>query len=177
MVTRSHCRDLFVHTPSHWETMLHCNVGSHWLSAYTKRTLHWLGATLWYHGPVYWLVIYALVNSLVPERCGRNFKKNIFFKLICWIDILNLFYEIGLRWVPHNPIDDNSTLVQVMVMAWCRQATSHYLSQCWPKSMSPCGVTRPQWVNSSIFGSDNGLLPVWCQAIIQTNAGLLSIKC
>ena len=26
--------------------------------------------------------------------------------------------------------DDKSTLVQVM--AWCRQATSHYLSQCWP---------------------------------------------
>ena len=26
--------------------------------------------------------------------------------------------------------DDKSTLVQVM--AWCRQAASHYLSQCWP---------------------------------------------
>ena len=22
-------------------------------------------------------------------------------------------------------------------MAWCRQATSHYLSQCWPRSLSP----------------------------------------
>ena len=29
-------------------------------------------------------------------------------------------------------------------MAWCRQATSHYLSQCWPRSMSPYGVIRPQ---------------------------------
>ena len=27
----------------------------------------------------------------------------------------------------------------------CRQATSHYLSQCWPRSLSPNGVTRPQW--------------------------------
>ena len=26
------------------------------------------------------------------------------------------------------------TLVQVM--AWCRQATSHYLSHCWPRSMA-----------------------------------------
>ena len=26
-----------------------------------------------------------------------------------------------------------TTLVQVM--AWCHQATSHYLSQCWPRSM------------------------------------------
>ena len=40
---------------------------------------------------------------------------------------------------------DKSTLVQVM--AWCRQATSHYLSLCWHRSMLPCGVTRPQWVN------------------------------
>ena len=31
-------------------------------------------------------------------------------------------------------------------MAWCRQATSHYLSQCWPRSLSPYDVTRPQWV-------------------------------
>ena len=42
--------------------------------------------------------------------------------------------------------DDESTLVQVM--AWCRQATSHYLSQCWHRSLSPYGVTRPHWVNT-----------------------------
>ena len=35
-----------------------------------------------------------------------------------------------------------STLVQVM--AWCRHTPSHYLSQCWPRSMLPYGVTRPQ---------------------------------
>ena len=45
------------------------------------------------------------------------------------------------------------TLVQVM--AWCRQATSHYLSQCWPRSLSPYGVTRPQWVNSSPPGQNS----------------------
>ena len=39
--------------------------------------------------------------------------------------------------------DGKSTLVQVM--AWCRQATSHYLSQCWLRSLSPYGVIRPQW--------------------------------
>ena len=48
--------------------------------------------------------------------------------------------------MPHHDLtDDESTLVQVM--AWCRQATSHYLSQCWLSSLSPYGVTRPQWVN------------------------------
>ena len=52
-------------------------------------------------------------------------------------------YEIALRWMPLDLTDDKSTLVQVM--AWCRQATSHYLSQCWPRSMSPNGVTGSQW--------------------------------
>ena len=32
-------------------------------------------------------------------------------------------------------------------MAWCRQTTCHYLSHCWPRSLSPCDITRPQWVN------------------------------
>ena len=31
-------------------------------------------------------------------------------------------------------------------MAWCHQATSHYLNQCWQRSTTPYGVTRPQWV-------------------------------
>ena len=38
-----------------------------------------------------------------------------------------------------------STLVQLM--AWCRQASRHYLSQCWPRPISPYGVTKPQWDN------------------------------
>ena len=50
--------------------------------------------------------------------------------------------------MPLDPTDDKSILVQVM--AWCRQATSHYLSQRWPRCLSPYGVTRPQWVNSSL---------------------------
>ena len=40
-----------------------------------------------------------------------------------------------------------STLVQVMV--WCRQTISHYLNQCWPRFMSPYGVTRPQWAKGN----------------------------
>ena len=32
-------------------------------------------------------------------------------------------------------------------MAWCCQAASHYLSLCWTTSVSPYGITRPQWVN------------------------------
>ena len=50
---------------------------------------------------------------------------------------------------------DKSTLVQVM--AWCRHATSHHLSQYWIRSMSPYGVIRPQWVLNTMphFGVYN----------------------
>ena len=56
--------------------------------------------------------------------------------------------------MPQDLTDDKSALIQVM--AWCRQATSHYLNQCWPRSSTPYGVTRHQWVKlpSSVI-SDN----------------------
>ena len=57
--------------------------------------------------------------------------------------------EIALIWLSLDFTDDQSTLVQVM--AWCRQATSHYLSQCWPSFLSPYGVIRPQWVKSVLI--------------------------
>ena len=49
--------------------------------------------------------------------------------------------------MPQNPVDDDAKLAPVM--AWCRQATKHKQRQCWPRSMSPYGVTGPQNFNSS----------------------------
>ena len=106
---------------------------------------------IWHH----WATRHNHLTHWPPEKGGRNLKES-FFKLILWIDISSIFYEIGLRWVPQEPIDDKSTLVQVM--AWCRQATSHYLSQCWPRSMSPYGITRPQWVNDKAAKHTSTLL-------------------
>ena len=65
--------------------------------------------------------------------------------------ILKLQFSISFYWLVSSHrlrIMPKSTLVQVM--AWCRQATSHYLCQCWPSSMSPYGVTRSQWVKCDI---------------------------
>ena len=64
------------------------------------------------------------------------------------INILSVFCEIPIRWMPQHLTDHSSTLVQVM--AWCRQATSHYLSQCWPRPLSPYDVTGPQWVKKMV---------------------------
>ena len=91
------------------------------------------------------------INSLVPGRSGYDFKNVIFnfVWLIGWH--LQIFLAIPLGQSPSmalNLIDDKSTLVKVM--ACCHQATSHYLSQSWPRSMLPYGVTRPQWVSRKV---------------------------
>ena len=82
------------------------------------------------------------VNSLAPGRCGCNLKL-VILQLISRIDVLSTC-EIALRWKKQDLTDDKSALAQVM--AWCRQATIQYLSQCWPKSLSPYGATTPHWV-------------------------------
>ena len=71
-------------------------------------------------------------NSLTPERFGYDYK-NVIFSLALQTGIFRSFYDNVIRWMPQDLTDDKSTLVQVM--AWCRQATSYYLSQCWPRSM------------------------------------------
>ena len=110
------------------------------------------------------------VNSLAPGRTECDFK-NVIFNLALLIRMFKSFPDNVLRCMPQDLTDDKSILVQVMT--WCRQATSHYLSQCWPRSMSPNDVTRPQWVNvlqdiSTILsvkwfvtGSGDGLVPIW----------------
>ena len=60
--------------------------------------------------------------------------------------------------MPQNPFDDKSTSVQVM--AWCCKAPSHCRSQSWPRSMSPYGVSRPQWVKLISLSHDNFVPPV-----------------
>ena len=44
------------------------------------------------------------------------------------------FAQCG-SWMPQDPTNGKSALAQVM--AWCHQATSHYLSQCWSISLTP----------------------------------------
>ena len=81
----------------------------------------------------------VLINSLAPERCGSNFTNLCIFHthITSWylsrvfLVILALLGEC--HWSPFGAVKH-----------W--QATSHYLSQCWTRSMSPYGITGPQWV-------------------------------
>ena len=62
--------------------------------------------------------------------------------------------------------DDKSTLFQVM--AWCYQRTSLYLSLCWPRSMSPYGIIRPQCVKCFAVNSLTPEDDIWQHRTLST---------
>ena len=112
----------------------HNQVTSHYLNQC------WLG---------YWHIYVSLslneliLNLLDPGGCGFNLKC-VMFKCIVVISFISISSAIAFRSMAQDPTDEKSKLVQVM--AWCHQATSHYLNQCWLRFVAPYGVTRPQWV-------------------------------
>ena len=81
-----------------------------------------------------------------PWKCGINVKC---VKHMLCTKFTSISCKLSCCWMPQNIFDDQSTLVQVM--AWRRQATSHNLSQCCPRSISPYYVTRPQSVDNEYF--------------------------
>ena len=87
----------------------------------------------------------CFINSLSTGRCGC-YLKLVIFKPVWRMIILSISGEIVLKWMPQDLTDDKSTLVQVM--AWCHQATSHYLNQCCSRSLLPYSGTRPKGVKA-----------------------------
>ena len=73
-----------------------------------------------------WLKCKKKKFNSAPRKFEWNFRQ-VIFKQIFAIDGWGISCEIALIWMSMDFTDDQSTLVQVM--AWCRQATSHYLSQ------------------------------------------------
>ena len=93
-----------------------------------------------------------VINSMLPGRCCCDFKyinTYIDFKHNWGIKIFSIQVSINLQWLP-DVID--SKLTHVLVVAWCHQATNHYLNQCWPSFIAP-------WVQSSCFHDDTCILP------------------
>ena len=63
--------------------------------------------------------------------------------------------------MPLTTFEDESTL------NWCPSGTSHYQNQCWLRSMLPCAVSRPQWVNTAwaIYQYKDSIVQVWVSII------------
>ena len=91
--------------------------------------------------PCTWCLSIYNFNSLTPGWWG-SFSKCIKSEHKQRIKVVNTSCEIAFTRMPQIAYDDESTLFQVMI--WCGLATSHYLSQCWPRSMSPYGGTGLQ---------------------------------
>ena len=80
------------------------------------------------------------VNALAPWRYALKVENIIFKCKFCYQYHIQFWLNSTVM-VACNP---KSTLV--LVMAWCRQATSHYRSQCWRSTMMLYDITMPQWV-------------------------------
>ena len=112
------------------------NQGSFWVGAQHVQT----GWACNQNNP--WILTHWTLGDL-----NVNFE-NVIFNLALLIGVFKTSCGNALRWMPQKLTDGKSTLVEVM--AWCCQATTHYLNQCWPRSPTPYGVTRPQWVKYCI---------------------------
>ena len=81
----------------------------------------------------------ARFDLLDLGRCSNN-SKRIISKLIILNRHLGTLCKIALRYMSQNLTNEKLMLVQVM--AWCHQATSHYLNQYWPRSMASLGHNK-----------------------------------
>ena len=90
---------------------------------------------------------------VIVMRNGRDFGDDIFKCIFENENVQMLFSDwsldhstgiviMGMLWGNN---DGKPSLV--LEMAWCHQATSHCMDQCWQRPMTPYGVTRPQLVN------------------------------
>ena len=113
----------------------------HYTITYKRR----VGADRWpAYIPRHWLTSLGdLVNSLPCVGCGGNYESLVSEHML-QLKFMNISWVIALRWQPQSIFDETSTLV--LVMAWCRQCTSHYLCSYWPRSRVPYGITGPRGV-------------------------------
>ena len=59
--------------------------------------------------------------------------KSLISKHMLRIKFMSTSCEIALRLMPHNTLMNHDKSTFVLVMAWCQQAASHYLSKFWTK--------------------------------------------
>ena len=123
--------------PSHQSDDLHMQYTGHNWQGYKlskKLDVFYLSMWSWTHWPL----------TDVAEILKYNFPHIYAELIVAWVLPVKLLTGENHS-TSHN---EKSTLVQVT--CWCRQATSHHhLSQCWPSSKSPNGISGLQWVDKS----------------------------
>ena len=93
-----------------------------------------------HHSDVTWLLCHVTVNSTVCSMtctCKRNMKAHWSFVRESFTEVFFLRFQL--------------TISQCCFRLWLgtKQATSHFLNQCWPSSLTDICGTRGKRVNSS----------------------------
>ena len=104
-----------------------------------KKTIHMFSVKFVHRLVSFSMLIYLLLGDM-------DFRNGIFSADLL-ISISRSSHDDGLRWMPWDIVEESSTLFQVI--AWCCQQSEHYLSQYWPRAISPYRVTKPQCVNKN----------------------------
>ena len=93
-------RDHFVYAPSQWETMLHCNVVSHWQSTYTKWSLPFTYFPLPTHYTICTEVpsihvglLFSLLSFSYVLRTNTRSTVNLFFSQLSFICAMFVTFE------------------------------------------------------------------------------------
>ena len=123
----------------------------------------WLKFLLWN----FWTCLQMVSYFIYASVC---FQIRKFQTQLIWTDISSIEVNCSLEWMPEDRVGDRSILVQIM--AWCPQATSHYLLKGRSRCMSPYGLSRPKCVKrfsmypQHVYGSQ------WISAIFKRVSAL-----
>ena len=116
---------------------------------------------LFSNSPLWWKYIYILIQ--MSQKCAS------------WLHILMLIWNPRPQCINCTPSKNKHTIISLIiwnsslviwnssmvsltkekfklaeVVAWCHQAPTYCLSQCWHRSMWSYGFTRPQWVTWNV---------------------------
>ena len=103
---------------------------------------HFIIETVSFHIGGFDVLATSHIKYLQSDGYELDFKEQIWLKLVyrlCWT-----ITHCSERAIDLSDFDAGCCFLYQDSLI-CYQATSHYLSQCWIRSLSPYGVTRPQW--------------------------------
>ena len=91
--------------------------------------------TLLCNGVSHWL------GTSLESALQTDLVSNSLYRTVAWIPVEKLLSSKCYR-------ASMIKITLVQTISWCCQATRHYLSQSWGRSMSPYGVTRQQLIKA-----------------------------
>ena len=94
--------------------------------------------------------------TLRPRQNGRHFADGI-FKCIFLNENIWIPIKISLKFVPKGPINNNPSLVQIMV--WRRLGAKPLSEPMMGSLLTHICVTLPQWVNNGLLADSTKPLP------------------